>query len=168
MYRVVGCRDCHALWTVEGRPETTQCPRCRTRHRFEKLRSFAETETSAAAARVRSAMLAKRADDGEFVDPQEIDPDAVGMDEADFLAASGVDADAVEAAEARAEATTTRTRSRKRVVLEGLEELEEPTDAELIEYAAAAGVPESYVEKALEKLVRAGDVSRSNGGYRKL
>lgn len=168
MYRVVGCRNCQSLWTVEGRPETTQCPRCRTRHRFEKLRSFAETGTSAAAARVRSSMLAKRADDGEFVDPREIDIDAVGMDDADFLTASGVDADAVEAAEERAEGDANRSRSRKRVVLDGLAELDEPTAAELVDYAAAAGVTEPYVERALEKLARTGEITRANGGYRKL
>lgn len=166
MYRVVGCRNCHALWTVEGRPETTQCARCQSRHRFEKLRSFAETETSAAAARIRSAMLAERAD-GEFVDPREIDIDAVGMDDAEFLTASGIDSDAVAAAETRTESTN-RSRSRKRVVLDGLEELDEPTAEALLEYATAAGVDESYVERALEKLVQAGEITRTNGAYRRL
>lgn len=168
MYRVVGCRNCQSLWIVEGRPETTQCPRCRKRYRLEKLRAFAETETSAAAARVRSSMLASRADDGEFLDPDEIDVDAVGMDEAEFLTASGVDAEAVAAAETRTAERTNRSRSRKRVVLDGLEELEDPTERELIEYAAEAGVDESYVERTLEKLTRTGEVTRTNGGYRTL
>lgn len=167
MYRVVGCRNCQSLWTVEGRPETTQCPRCRTRHRFEKLRSFAETETSAGAARVRSAMLAERADDGEFVDPSEIDIDAVGMDDVAFLSASGVDPDAVEAAEKRTESTG-RSRSRKQVIFDGLEELDEPTTAALIEYATAAGVEKSFAKRALEKLHSAGEITRTNGRYRKL
>ncbi len=167
MYRVVGCRNCRFLWTVEGRPETTHCPRCRTRHGFEKLRSFAETETSAAASRFRSSMLAERAD-GEFVDPETIDVDAVGMDEVDFLAASGDDADAIEAAETRAEKGTNRSRSRKRVVLDGLNELDEPTPAELIAYAARADVEESYVERTLEKLVRSGEITRTTDGYRKV
>lgn len=167
MYRVVGCRNCQALWTVEGRPETTQCPRCRTRYRLEKLRSFAETETSAAAARVRSAMLAERSDDGEFVDPEEIDIDAVGMDEVTFLSASGVDPDAVAAAEERIEGSG-RSRSRKQVVLDGLEELDEPTAAELTAYAEAAGLEEGFVERALDRLRRAGEVTRTDEGYRKL
>jgi hypothetical protein len=167
MYRVVGCRNCRSLWTVEGRPETTRCPRCRTRHRFEKLRSFAETETSAAAARVRSAMLAERSDDGEFLDPGEIDVDAVGMDEVEFLSASGVDTDAVVAAEKRAEGSG-RSRSRRQIVLDGLTELEEPTAAELVEYAAEAGVEEAYVERAIQKLRRSGEVTRTGNGYRKI
>lgn len=167
MYRVVGCRNCQSLWTVEGRPETTQCPRCRTRYRFEKLRSFAETETSDAAARIRSSMLAKRAEDGEFVDPNDIDIETVGMDDSDFLAASGVDPDAVAEAEERTERTG-RSRSRKQVVLDGLEELDEPTRAELVEYAVTAGIDESAVERLLEKLHRAGKVTRTDCGYRKL
>lgn len=168
MYTVVGCGNCRALWTVEGRPETTQCPRCRTRHRFEKLRSFAETDTSEAAARVRSSMLANRAEDGEFVDPAEIDIDDVGMDDADFLTASGVDADAVTEAEARATGGDRRSRSRKQIVLDGLETLEEPTAEELTEYAVSAGVAESDVERILEKLRRSGRITRSEEGYRAL
>ena len=167
MYRVVGCRNCQSLWTVEGRPETTQCPRCRTRHRLEMLRSFAETETSEAAVRVRSAMLAERADDGEFLDPEEIDVDAVGMDEVEFLSASGLDPDEIADAERRVEGSG-RSRSRKQVVLDGLEELGEPTMEELIEYAAASSLERDFVERAIEKLRRAGEVTRTSEGYRKV
>ena len=113
MYSVVGCSECRHLWVVEGRPETTRCPRCRTRHRFETLRAFAETDTSDAAARVRSSMLADRADDGEFLDPADIDADEVGMSDEAFLSASGVDADAVAAAGERA---TERDGSRSRKI----------------------------------------------------
>lgn len=168
MYSVVGCSECHELWVVEGRPETTQCPRCETRHRFERLKSFTETDTSEAAARVRSSMLANRSDDGEFVDPREIDVESVGMSDADFLRAAGLDADAVSAAEDRSERSAGDSRSRKQVVLDALSELEEPTDDAVVEYAGAAGVPESYAERALEKLRRAGEVTESNGVYRKL
>lgn len=167
MYTVVGCRNCQSLWTVEGRPETTQCPRCRSRYRFEKLRGFAETESSEAAARVRSSMLAERADAGEFVDPREIDVDDVGMDDVTFLTASGVDVESVEAAEKRA-AGNTGSRSRRQVVLDGLAELDEPTSAALVEYAETAGVSEAYVERALEKLRKAGEITRTEAGYRRL
>lgn len=168
MYSVVGCGECRALWIVEGRPGTTRCPRCRKRHQFEKLRAFAETESSEAATRVRSSMLAERASDGEFVDPSEIDVEGVGMDDVEFLSESGVDPEAVSAAGDRAERGNSRSRSRKQVVLDGIDELDEPTDDGLVEYAASAGVPESYVERALEKLRRSGAVARSDGVYRKL
>jgi hypothetical protein len=167
MYSVVGCTACHTLWIVEGRPETTQCPRCRRTHQFKKLKTFAETETSDAAARVRSSMLAERSDDGEFVDPAEIDLEGVGVSEEEFLSASGLDADEVSAAGERA-THSPGSRSRKQVVLDALVDLEEPTADDVASYAAEAGVPESYVEKTLEKLRRAGEVTVSGGVYRKL
>ena len=168
MYSVVGCGECRALWIVEGRPETTRCPRCRRRHQFNKLRAFAETDSSEAAARIRSSMLAERASDGEFVDPSEIDIEGVGMDDVEFLSASGVDPASVSAAGERAERGNSHSRSRKQVVLDGIDELDEPTDDEIIEYAATSDVPESYVERVLEKLRRSGTVTRSDGVYRKL
>lgn len=168
MYSVVGCSECRALWTVEGRPETTRCPRCRTRHRFAKLKAFAETENSESAARVRSSMLAKRADDGEFLDPEEIDLEGVGVSDEEYLAASGVDVDAVADAERRAEESATRSRSRKEVVLDALQELDEPTTEGVRAYAADAGVPESAVDRALEKLRRSGEVTVTDGVYRLL
>lgn len=168
MYSVVGCRECHALWIVEGRPETSRCPRCRRTHQFSKLRAFAETDSSGAAARVRSSMLAERADDGEFVDPESIDVDGVGIDDVEYLSASGIDPEAVSAAGDRSGDGNRSTRSRKQVVLDGLVELDEPTEADVVGYASAAGVPESYVERTLEKLRRAGEVTRTDGVYRRL
>ncbi len=167
MYSVVGCSDCQHLWVVEGRPETTQCPRCRTRHRFERLKAFAETDNSEAAARVRGSMLADRADDGEFVDPAEVDPDDVGMSDEAYLSAAGLDAEAAAAAGERA-TEGGGSRSRREVVLDALADLEEPTEAAVREYAADAGVPASYVERALEKLRRAGEVTETDGVYRTL
>lgn len=168
MYSVVGCRDCHGLWMVEGRPETTQCRQCGKRHQFKKLRTFAETDTAEAAARVRSSMLAKRAENGEFVDPDEIDISETGVSDDEFLSASGIDPTEVSAAGERAENGTNRSRSRKKVLLDGLDDLDEPTEAALKEYATAVGVSESYVERALAKLQRAGEVTRTNEGYRRL
>lgn len=168
MYSVVGCRDCHALWIVEERPETTRCPRCRRRHRFSKLRAFAETDSSESAARVRSSMLAQRADDGEFVDPDDIDIDGVGVDDVEYLSASGIDPDAVSEAGDRAGSGGSSSRSRKQVVLDAFEALDEPTEDDIVAYAVAADVPEGYAERTLEKLRRAGDVTRTNGGYRRL
>lgn len=168
MYSVVGCKECHALWVVEGRPETTKCPRCEKRHQFKKLKAFAETDTSDAAARVRSSMLAKRADDGEFIDPAEIDLDGVGISDEEFLTASGLDTDAVAAAGERAEGGGGRSRSRKQVVRDALEDLDEPTADDVVAYAADEGVSESYVERALDKLKRAGEVTESGGVYRPL
>lgn len=168
MYAVVGCKDCQALWVVEGRPETTNCPRCRRQHRFKKLKKFAETDTSDAAARVRSSMLADRAEDGEFLDPADIDIEGVGVSDEEFLSASGIDTDAVAEAETRVTGGQSSSRSKKQTVLDALGELEEPTEDDIVAYAADAGVSEPYVERTLEKLQRAGEVTRTDGSYRKL
>lgn len=168
MYTVVGCPECRALWTVEDRPETTRCPRCRTRHQFGGLKALAETETSEAAARARSALLAERADEGTFLDPAEIDPEDVGVSDEEFLDAAGVDVDAVDEAARRATESTHRSRSRRRVVRDALEELEEPTAERVRAYGADAGVPSEDVDEVLERLGRAGEVVERDGVYRLL
>lgn len=167
MYSVVGCSSCRALWVVDGRPDTTRCPRCRTRHDFDSLKTFAEAQTSDAAARARSARLAERADAGEFVDPGDVDPDAVGMTDEGFLEASGLDADAVAAAGDRADSGA-RSRTRRQVVLDALADLEEPTDPTIRAYAAEHGVDEAYVDRVLVKLQQAGEVTETDGVYRPL
>ena len=167
MYSVVGCSNCRALWVVEDRPETTQCSRCRTRHRFERLKVFAEADSADAAARARGELLAERADEGGFVDPAAVDVDAVGMTEEAFLAASGLDTDEVAAAGERVGAGEG-SRSRRQVVLDALEALEAPTDDEVRAYGADHGVEAAAVDRALSKLERAGEVTRSDGVYRRL
>lgn len=167
MYSVVGCASCRALWVVDGRPETTQCPRCRTRHEFTSLKIFAEVETSDAAARVRSAYLAERAEQGEFVDPEDVDPEEVGMTDEAFLSASGLDADAVAAAGEQA-TMAERSRSRKQVVRDALAALDAPTDDAVREYAAEHGVDATYVDRALAELERAGEITETDGVYRRL
>ncbi|MFC7176040.1 DUF5817 domain-containing protein [Halosegnis marinus] len=115
MYAVVGCSDCEALWVVSGRPETTSCPRCGARRRFAKLKKFAETEDADAAKNVRSAMVQRRAGyDGDLDDFATMGERAMdsGMDDGEFLTASGLDAD--EVADAGSGPTATRRRGRSR------------------------------------------------------
>jgi hypothetical protein len=170
MFAVVGCGRCDAFWVVEGRPETTSCPRCETRHSFGKLTKFAETETAEAAREARSRLLQDRgdvnADLDSFSGMGERAMDA-GMDDEAFLDASGIDADEVAAAADRAESSGG-SLSNREVVLDGLRELEEPTTADLKAYAADHGVDDSYVERALRKLRERGAVSETDGVYRRL
>lgn len=173
VYAVVGCSDCGALWIVEGRPETTGCPRCRSRHRFEALKKFVTTEDEDHARDVRSAILAKRRGEEEafstvdsFAD-LEADLDAAGTDDEEYLAASGIDPEAVAEAGERAMAGR-QSRSRKDVVLDALRDLDSPAEEAVVEYAAERGVPADYVRSALEKLERAGTVTRGRDGYRLL
>jgi len=174
MYAVVGCSECSALWVTEGRPETTQCPRCGTRRKHAKRRKFVETDDEAHAREVRASMLANRQGQGDAF--AELDSyaemegqlDDAGVDDETYLEASGIDADAVSAAGDRAERGATSGSNRKETVLAAVRDLDEPTEDAVVSYAEERGVPASYTERALTKLVRAGELSESRGRYRRL
>jgi hypothetical protein len=174
MYAVVGCNRCDALWVLEKGPETTSCPRCGKRHRVRKLKRFHEAPTASAAKDARSRLLADRGGHGEVAADLDgfetlgraADRDVVGDEE--YLERSGVDSEAVRAAGERTEAGGSRSRGKRQVVLDAFEALDRPTEAELKAYAAEAGVEAGYVERAVEKLSRAGELSETDGRYRRL
>jgi hypothetical protein len=171
MYAVVGCSDCEALWIVEGRPDTTQCPRCRRRHQFDRLKTFAETDGENEARDARAAMLAERSDadvGADALEPfgaMEGRAAEAGVSDEEYLEGSGIDPDTVADA---GESPNRGGSSRREVVLSALREIDAPTESDVVAYATARGVPAEYVAEALEKLVRAGEVSESGGEYRTL
>ncbi|RBI61654.1 replication protein H [halophilic archaeon] len=172
MYSVVGCNECNNLWIVDGRPETTQCSRCGKRHRFGKLKTFVETDDEDHAREVRSSMLANRQGHGEafaelesFAEMESQVEDA-GVDDAEFLERSGVDVDEVETAAERDRRSG--STSKREIVREALETLDRPTADEVVAYASDRGISGEYTERALEKMVRGGEVSESRGRYRPL
>ncbi len=174
MYAVVGCSECSALWIITTDPETTECPRCGTRHQVAKLKRFVETEDKAHAREIRGSMLANRQGEGDAfaaVDAYaelETQLDTAGVDDEMYLRASGVDPDA--AAQAGQQATTgTGSAGRGSVaetIREGLETLDHPTKAELISYVTARGISETTLETGLEKLKQNGEIVRDANGYR--
>ncbi len=169
MYVVVGCRACHALWVVDGRPETTQCPRCQIRHQFTSLTQFIETESRETAVQARSSMLAQRAD-GHDVDPAAIDLDTVGIDDASVLREAGFDPETITSAaeQATANSSSTSTPSRKETVLSAIETLENPTTEAITTYATSTDLSETDVARTLEKLRQTGDITKHNDTYRVL
>ena len=169
MYAVVGCGECSALWIVEGDPERTECPRCGTSKRHEYRREFLTTEDEDHAREVRASMLASRqGESGAFAEVGSFaELDAAGVDDETYLKGVGVDTDEVEAAADRA-AGGGGSRSREETVRAALRELEAPSEAEVASYAADHGVSREYAERALERLVRAGEVTEAGGGYRLL
>ena len=172
MYSVVGCNECSALWVVADRPKTTQCPRCRKRHRFKKLKQFVETDDRDHAREVRSSMLANRSGHGEAfakLDPvSELERQAedAGMGDDEFLEASGIDPDEVAEAGERAERGSGGSKSRDEVLREALRELDAPDEKAVVAYAGERGVPADYARKWLEKLRRTGEVVVDGGTYR--
>lgn len=175
MYAVVGCSNCSALWVVADRPDSSQCPRCGTRYRYDKLREFVTSEDEDHAREVRASMLANRSGQGEAFaeldafDDLADDAMAAGMDDEEYLETAGVDPDAAAAAGNRAaEGRGASGTSKRETVLAGLAALDRPTEAELVAYARERGVDAAYVRKSLEKLRRAGTVAETDGGYRLL
>ena len=170
MYAVVGCSSCGAFWILKGRQETATCPRCGTRHQYRKLKRFVETDDPDHAREARAALLADR---GEYRDAfDEVAPfaeleaaaDESVVDDEEYLEGRGVDAEEV----AAAGESETPSRTRKETVLAAIRDLDDPTEEAIVEYAAARDVPEGYVERALEKLARAGEISEHRGRYRVL
>jgi hypothetical protein len=172
MYAVVGCSECEALWIVEGRPETSQCPTCGHTRQHAKRKKFHTTADADEARQVRAQLLAERqglADAFEGIDSfaeMESWIDDAGPDDETYLEGSGLDPDAVAAAGERAESGTSSRQSREQIVREALKELEHPGVTEVVAYAGERGVDAEYVERALAKLVRAGEASESGGVYR--
>ncbi len=174
MYALVGCSECSNLWIIEGRSETTQCPRCGSRRKYERRKKFVETDDADHAREVRASMLANRQGEGDafaevahYADLESQVEDGV-VDDAEYLEASGLDVGNVEAAGERDPRGPSRSGSKTEIVERALEDLEEPTEEEVIAYAGERGVSAEYVERALEKLLRSGEVSESRGRYRRL
>jgi len=175
MYAVVGCGDCSALWVVADRPDTSRCPRCGTRHRYDLLREFVTTDDEDHAREVRASMLANRSGEGdafaELDSFNALEDDAMdaGMDDATFLDAAGVDAEATAAAGERAERGAGGSGPSKReTVLAALRDLDDPTEDDVVAYAADRDVGAEYVRRSLEKLRRNGEVAVDSGVYRLL
>lgn len=175
MYSVVGCNGCSALWVVEGRPETTKCPRCGKTRQFSKLKQFVTTDDVDHAREVRASMLASRQGHGEAfaeldsVAEMEARLDEAGVSDEEYLERAGLDTDEVASAADRAEqGSGSGSRSRKQVVEDAVADLDAPTEAEVVDYAVDHGVPADDARQLLAKLVRAGAVSESGGRYREL
>ncbi|WP_121741990.1 DUF5817 domain-containing protein [Natronorubrum halophilum] len=174
MYAVVGCSECSNLWIIEGRSETTQCPRCGSRRGYEKRKKFVTTDDASHARDVRASMLANRQGEGEAFakldsfDALEADVADGVVDDDEYLEESGLDVEEVEAAGDRDQRQPNRSGSKKEIVKRALAELERPTDDDVIEYAGERGVSAEYVRDALEKLTRRGVASENRGRYRLL
>ena len=173
MYAVVGCSECSALWLVSDpdAAETAQCPRCGRRHRTAKLRRLHTTADRDDARQARASLLAKRrGEENAFsklgsVAEQEREVDRAGVDDREYLEASGLDADAVEAA---GDVAREASRSRDEVVREAIRDQERPTAEAVVDYATEHGVPAQAARDLLERLTRRGEVSESRGRYRLL
>lgn len=175
MYAVVGCTECGTLWLLSDPDgnETATCPGCGRRHQTRKLRRFAETDDREEARQVRSAILARKRGEGDALEDidtvaeMERQVEDAGVDDREYLEASGLDATEVEAAGEASDGSGS-SRSRTEIVEDALRETDQPTEADVVAYATERGVPADSARNLLEKLTRRGDVTESRGRYRLL
>lgn len=164
MYQVVGCGDCNTLWIITDSPETTTCPGCGTRHTTATLRALATSEDKETARQARTKLLAERHGvedisellatsnhrpiDSDVLDPQDIsDLGSAKSESSEDGHSSG---------------------SQRDIVIAALRTLDQPTEADIRQFAEARGVPAKYVNTVLPKLVQEGSVSKQAGTYRLL
>lgn len=173
MYAVVGCSECAALWVLEGRPDTSECPRCGRRRPTDRRRTFVRTEDPDAAREARARLLAERQDEagafesvGSFAE-LDADLEAAGVDDETYLRESGLDPDRIAEAGERTTASSG-GQSRQETVRTAIRELAEPDAAAIRTFCAERGVPTEAVDDILQKLVRTGDVTDADGTYRLL
>lgn len=176
MYAVVGCNECAAMWllTDPGASDSANCPRCGKTHRTAKLKRFFESDDRDAAREARAALLAKKHGDSaafaeiEHVSELERAVDDAGIDDREYLEASGIDADAVSEAAARAEGGGSTSRSRTEILRDAVRAVDEPTEDAIVAHASERGVPADAARELLTKLTRRGELSESGGRYRVL
>jgi hypothetical protein len=179
MYAVVGCNDCGDYWIVADPDgsESAECPRCGKRHRLGKLKRFVETDDRDAARQTRAALLARKRGESEtFADLDSVAEmgervEGSGVPDREYLEASGLDADAVADAGARADAGpggSGGSRSRREIVEAAIRQGDRPDEEAVVAYATDHGVPAEAARDLLTKLVRRGTVSESRGRYRLL
>jgi len=176
MYAVVGCNECSAMWllTDPRESDSANCPRCGKTHQTTKLKRFFESEDRDAAREARAALLAKqRGDSAAFAEVDHVSEleravDDAGVGDREYLEASGIDADAVSEAAARAEGGGSSARSRTEILRDAVSAVDEPTEANIVAHASEQGVPPDAARELLAKLTRRGELSESRGAYRVL
>jgi hypothetical protein len=172
VYALVGCRECDALWILEDRPETTTCPRCRTRHPSDRLKRFAQDEDEALVREARTRLLAARQGEADAIADldhyEELGAEIAdaGIDDEDYLERVGVDADAV--AKAGEADRSAGSESREQIVRRGVREIDAPTAEDVVEFARDRDVPGERARKLLDRMVQAGGVTETGGEYRVL
>jgi len=167
-------RRCGSSWT-RRRATARGVPRCGKTHQTTKLKRFFESEDREAAREARAALLAKKRDESaafaelDHVSELERAVDESGIDDREYLEASGIDADAVDEAGARAEGADSDSRSRSEIVRDAVATVDEPTEENVVAHASDHGVPAETAPRSLTRLARRrGELSESGGRYRAL
>jgi len=117
-------------------------------------------------------LLAERRGVEDVASFSELDGDvaAAGPDDAEYLAQSGLDPEAVAAAGERAgrgRGGDSAAGGRRAIVESAIRTLEEPTADDVVAFAAERGVPAEATRSLLDRLVQAGETIERDGVYRR-
>jgi len=119
-------------------------------------------------------LLAKKRDESaafaelDHVSELERAVDESGIDDREYLEASGIDADAVDEAGAARAGGESDSRSRSEIVRDAVATVDEPTEENVVAHASDHGVPAETAREILTRLARRGELSESGGRYRAL
>lgn len=141
---------------------------------MDSLEKFVTTTEEDHARDVRASMLAARQGEEEsfatvddFASLGERAETDVLPDE-EYLAASGIDPDPVEAAGERATQENSTPLDRQTIVVEAIRSLDAPTAEDIIAVAGEGGVSEETTREVLDRLMGDGIATEQDGTYRLL
>lgn len=175
MYSVIGCSDCESVKIVEGNPETTVCNRCQAQIKVATARVIFESGDLQEAKEARSLAMAKRngfdylAD--EMVDREILNETVTQNVAEEELISEKADEDPMEIEEAGdidKPKTAEERDPKKRIVMDAIEFLEEPTDDDVVEFAEDRGVEPDRAAEIVDKLCMEGEAMRTREGVVRL
>lgn len=163
MFTVVVCSECKFVWIIQGRPDVSQCGRCRKRTKFSKLKKYFQSSDMEAARLARSHAQAKVNKQGlKFekametgVLEQEIE-DAVT--ETEYLNEKGIGArNVIQAVEESFQANSI-PNSKFEIVERALTNHEATSLDEFVNYTSGHGLHENDALKMLKKRFESDDL----------
>lgn len=168
MYTIVVCPNCENVKIVKDRPKRTQCGRCKKRHKFRDLKHFYQCEDSDEARQARAVVLAQvndREAEYERLSNQGVFDGEVerAIDTDEYLEAKGIDVEELDVTDTEEKQ---RSKSRKEIVKEALNTLDQPERADVLDYAADRDVPREKAEDILDRLRERGHLIESSNGLR--
>lgn len=171
MFSVIGCSDCESVKIVKGTPETTVCNRCQAQIQVATARVIYESEDLQEAKEARSLALARRngfdylAD--EMVDREILNETVTENVAEEELIEEKSEEDPVEIEEAGdidKPKTAEERDPKKRIVMDAIEFLDEPTDDDVVEFAEDRGVEPERAAEIVDRLCMEGEAMRTREG----
>lgn len=174
MFVVVGCSQCESVKIARRGDETTVCNRCQNQIDIGAARKIFSSDDLEEAKEARSMALARRT--GFDYLAEEIAEDGIVSEnvserfgEEEIMEKEGIDTEAIEkAGEVDREKTASESKPQKRIVTDGVEFLDEPTDEDIADFAEERGVGREKAFEIVDKLCMEGEAMRTREGVVRL